>query len=614
MRYRNYKKPPEMDLETVLTREYSAAAIIHIYDQLYPGVAAAVAKKGGKTPVLTVPSDKKLIKRDRIAVLLQLFTSKQLCKLWYEQLPEMIRAVVEATAWYGRQMIVPLEKQLGTKFVDRNPAKNSYYQPFLLREGYSLLCVGQEESSFSREPGRDKFYVYMPRALRSSLRKTLPKPAAYTLTLSAKRAKTEFSHCSESSALTKLIRMAEFIDQGHLAVKKNGDPSVKGLRDIGQVAGLSEFYPAVLSKELARIKVSMLVGFFLACDWKKSALKSTPHIFLRNLVSQWGDSDYLLLEQLLTHIRVDKRNYYYDLYAPENIKKDLLKILKNLQTDSWASMESVVNYCQLRQINLLEKKQQGFDFETVETTSYGSWRTRNYVSDSLLVPVVYQPLLQGFFFLAAALGLAEIAYDEPVNEILHKPGYPYLSEYEGLKYVRLTELGSFVCGKTRKYSATTSVQAKAVFNLDTKRLYLTVDGDDPVARLTLEKMLEPVGTDRFRMTFASLFRACQSKADVKKKAALFRKTICKKPPRIWQQFFRTAEKRVNPLIREPDYIVFKIEADDELLQLLATAPDIAPLIVKVEGLRIAVDKKNSRKLINGLKKHGYLITGKAMSA
>jgi hypothetical protein len=223
-------------------------------------------------------------------------------------------------------------------------------------------------------------------------------------------------------------------------------------------------------------------------------------------------------------------------------------------------------------------------------------------------------LLQAFFFLTASLGLVEIGYDEPVNEVLQKPNQPYLSEYEGLKYIRLTELGSFVCGRSRKYTAIASVQEKAVFNLDSNRLFLTVEGDDPIARLTLEKMLEPVGTDRYKMTFTSLFRDCQSKADIRKRIALFRKIIYKKPPRIWQQFFATAVKRVNPLTREPEYVVFKVEEDEELLQLLATAPDIAPLVVKVEGLRIAVKNRNSRKLINGLKKHGYLITSRGMSA
>lgn len=77
------------------------------------------------------------------------------------------------------------------------------------------------------------------------------------------------------------------------------------------------------------------------------------------------------------------------------------------------------------------------------------------------------------------------------------------------------------------------------------------------------------------------------------------------PPAIWEQLFQKTLSRLSPLIAEPDMVVFKIGADEEIRRLLASDPILREVALKVEGLRIAVHQTDLKKLAKRLEQFGY---------
>lgn len=613
MLYNDQKNTDKMDLESILMKNNSADDIIFLYDQFMDGISA-------EKNLLDLPANSwirdqrkavKLVKKTRVDSLLRFFADKKLFQAFYSRQTRLYQEILETLTWWGSMSLQALEQKIGKKITVRN--NGSYIEPFLLIDSLPLLQLQISRYSYAGQISKEEVNAYLPAPLCKILKEVLPKPADYNIHPLLKIEKTAFNQSDEPSILTHLYRITEFIQHGYMGMRKDGKPSVKGLRDLAHIADLQDFFPAGSSKDLEMIKATILSSFFLACDLNKVVNTNEPQIILRDLFKSWLKKDtYFLMDHLLNHLRLGRGGYYYyDDYKPNrNIKEDLANILSTLETESWASIENIVNYCIFRQVNLLEVNIHSLEFQWVNKASYGSFSRWDNVDARLVAPIVYKPTLQAFFFLSTALGLTEIAYDIPVNNIFQQPKHEYLSKYDGLRYVRLTKLGAYVVGKTKKYSSTCLVQDKAVFVLDETRLVLTMEGDDPVATLTLETILEKIGAGRYIMTFDSLFKDCSNKREVQAKITLFRNIICKKPPKVWIDFFSKALTRVNPLAMESDYKIFKIENDEALLQLLSTDPKITPLILKVEGLRIAIKAINAGKLFALLRKHGYLISSK----
>ena len=604
-----------MDMETILLKLYTAEDIILFYEQFMDGAAKNpdIREILGDSWIINRPR-KKMVKRDRVDVLLEVFDTEELFSPFYAMQSELCKAVLEILVWYGQQDLETLEKRVGKRIATKKQGKRVHWEPFDLTPGLELLMLEYSPYSiYGRKSSRKKdVTAYLPNVLREALRQVMPKPTAYNLIPLKQRGIAEFTHTSEPLVLSEFVRMVDFIKQGHLTLKKNGAPTVKGLRDLVQVANLQEFYPAGTGTELERLKVELLTSFLLGVGLDKADSSAIPHKLLQSLFKNWiKDPDYLLVEQLLDHLRINNRSYYFSEYR--NVKKELHKIFKKLPVDKWVSLKNIQEYCQVREVNLLEREMRALEYRMQQETSYGIRDSWEYVEQSTLYPVVYLPMLQAFFFLTAALGMVEIAYDKPANKLIQRPNRDYLSPFDGLRSVRLTGLGAYIIGKKKTYSPAVQVEEKVVFILDNERLVLTMEGNDPIAALTLEKMLKPVGTGRFIMTFESLFKGCRNKREVQAKIAQFKKTVCKKPPRIWQEFFSQALARINPLTPEPKLKVLKVGENEELLNLLASDPDISQLISKVEGLRIAVYSTDLTKLNSLLRRHGYLIAGTSLA-
>jgi len=138
------------------------------------------------------------------------------------------------------------------------------------------------------------------------------------------------------------------------------------------------------------------------------------------------------------------------------------------------------------------------------------------------------------------------------------------------------------------------------------RLLATCRNADALTELSLGKFFEKLAPGRYRMTPKSLLGGCTSRKGLEERLRLFRRVVSPDPPAIWQQFFAKTLARIAPLTLEPEYVGLKVGTDDDLRRLLATDPVLRGIVLKVEGLRVAVRRDDLRPLTRRLTQCGYL--------
>ena len=172
--------------------------------------------------------------------------------------------------------------------------------------------------------------------------------------------------------------------------------------------------------------------------------------------------------------------------------------------------------------------------------------------------------------------------------------------------MRLTPLGEFVFRRRDHYELAAGPLTRTPMVLDETRLLATCRNADQLTELALRQFMEPLTAGHYRMTPKSFLGGCGSREDIEERIRLFRRVVSATPPAIWEQFFQRTLARVAPLNLEPDYLVLKVGDQDELRRLFASDPVLREIILKVEGLRIAVRRDDLKKLAKRLEQFGYL--------
>lgn len=176
-----------------------------------------------------------------------------------------------------------------------------------------------------------------------------------------------------------------------------------------------------------------------------------------------------------------------------------------------------------------------------------------------------------------------------------------------MQFVCLTPLGEYVLGLRNTCAVADTAPSRAPIILDDARLLAACQTVHALTDLALGKFMEKIASNRYRMTPESLLRGCGTRQKLEERIRLFRRVVSAKPPLIWERFFEKTLARIAPLKLEPDYIVLKINSDEEIRRLFTSDPVLREISLKVEGLRIAVCREDFRKLAKRLEQFGYLI-------
>jgi len=209
------------------------------------------------------------------------------------------------------------------------------------------------------------------------------------------------------------------------------------------------------------------------------------------------------------------------------------------------------------------------------------------------------------------LGLIELKYNTPVSNYLQIKAKKeeYISIWDGLKYIRFTELGKYVFGFSKKYKPLLTTPKKKVSKLkfDEFKPIITVDALDAITIAKLEPFTDKLDNNRYILSYTKFFKDSKNLKALKLKIDNFYKKIEPNPPKVFIEFFENMIKESNLLKRNLKQIVIELKDNKRLLNLFMTNQKLQKLFIKAEGYRIIVLKDDISKVTKIVEDNGFFV-------
>jgi hypothetical protein len=573
--------------------------------------------------------------------------------------PVELRRLLDQCTPIQRQVVAEVVHNLGGLYdADRIEARypgasapantrgyGGYYTSFGLGSKRKPATAFDLLFGYSYELGR-----YIPRDLVALLRDILPPPPPFDLHSRADRpaiAKTGKQQSAPPEVTVSTTERAVFhdlaatlslIDQGKVSVSAATRlPNLTSLRNLRQRLLVGDYFP---DQEYERaedaIRPLALIILVQAAKWAApassggkleltrsgAALVGVPleasHI--RDIWQRWIKSNVL---DELSRIRAIKgqQSKSVHLTKPAERREKLNAVLRLCPVDRWVEFDELLRYMRAEaQLPEIERNGQtalrigSFSYDDYEwpSYSYGGAKYWDVVIGSYLRAVLWE--------YAATLGLIEIAYTWP-EETPHDFGTfygfddDYVSRYDGLLGLRLTNLGAFVLGLTDEYTPPPMAAdegpplLKVLPNLD---IVVTDPGRImPAERAFLERIGTAESQDVYRLSRDQVLEATQHGLSVEQiKAFLAGKSGLPEAqlPQTVRVFFQDLQQRLGAL-REGGKMLM-LEGDDPyILTELANASALRSLVqlASIDGRTVLlVPEERESAVRRHLRKLGYV--------
>ena len=532
-----------------------------------------------------------------------------------EKLPEDVVTLLYIMAWECEECEIRIaEQKLGQLMEKDLPADTVAGKKKPLRES-----VEKDPACFMFEIVKNYAYylndtcsisIYYP--LRPFIKKRLPPPAFARLApLADIKGKVEQVHEDNQDIFRQLPPILSFIAQGNLKLSKNGKEVLKGsLKKMADACGIDEFYING-DNELKYLKAKLLADFFSWMpSWKAKELED-PTGFLKTRINQYfsfegfkGHSS----RSMFAHVKRQMEEFDSN-DAEKNMRKNFKKVLNLLPEKKWIATRDLATTAFYDGINF-NPFSMVYEFTSLYITRNlpnSSRRDNVYLQKLPTIDILTLPYINAMMFLMGALGIVELGYSTPENNIVRQYNKSWLSFYDGLKYVRLTGFGSYVIGRQKRFTHDITIQS-AEIEVDEHKTMLSIFGNDPVKQMVLAAVGQQITNSSYMVSYQSFLKDCSTHKDVENKIQFFRDNIIAEPPRIWEIFFNEVLARMNPLEQVPAMSVFKVKSDRELLTLLTRDNVLKKYVIRAENHHILVKTSDVPKVKRRLALFGFFIS------
>ena len=407
------------------------------------------------------------------------------------------------------------------------------------------------------------------------------------------------TYCGEDIIFTIFPILSSLYDSGQLNMGRNKLPATE-LKKAAKVINLPEFFDDNNKFFSVNLCASFVLNIYtLYCDdWYDTDLTETQDL-LKDLLKSLDAMDEYLLSILMPHF-TGFRKTLTDCCSCGTIIKDICEVLKNYHSYGWLPIDK---FCYLTRTNGNHSEDNYLMFSFFEfdkVTLHNGYDDQNvYISN--LFHEITRPYIKAVLFMMAAFGFVEIAYKE-------KPDEGATSYYDTLAYVRLTNLGLYALGVKKKYVRTKQADIQ-YFELDTERLIVKSLVDNNPYESLLGNMATAISKKMYKVSYESFLNGCEKLQDINSKIDFFKEYISQDLPDNWVQFFKDIKKRCKPMkAPKKKYSLLQIPNDDKELQhIILTDPTIRKYTLKAEGFILLVETTYKSKVVDALKKYGYLI-------
>lgn len=387
-------------------------------------------------------------------------------------------------------------------------------------------------------------------------------------------------------------------NQGYLTVNEKGKVSVTTLKKIVQKLRLKEFFP-LGCKETDNLRCQMLIQSF-ALFWPEEEDKQLQPSLGIKLI--FGNHLYDYGVQIIPLLLPNMKGFRTSELLYNSFRKVFIALINQFMAYSangWMDVNSM----------LLHSRLQALDLSPLGVNQIETMNLRykdQIVTIERRRDLFTYPLIKSFFFMLAAFGIIDIAYED-YNE---KSDGLEVMPFDTLKYIRLTKLGRYAFGMDMTYTMPKIDQTETLFVLDENNLIIrSLKEDNPYESL-LADMSTAIGNHRYKLSHLSLLNSCSTPQDLKNKIDFFKQFITSDLPPLWSNFFNSLKQHCQPLKEVPQnkYAVYQLEVGNrELMQLISSDPIIRQYSIKAEGYLLLIESAYLKKVTERLKVFGYLL-------
>lgn len=523
--------------------------------------------------------------------LLEQFYSKEeiFCTI-FEKLDKDVREVFEEVAWNGKFFITNRERFL--KLENNYDINKDLKEEFLFFKADKDIKKGE--------------YLYLDYDILRVIRKYMKKPEEYNI-IPQKKIKANLVNSNEKELIENFKMYFEFYSQGGVKLSSSAKILKESKLNMKKYCNITEYYED--SKDLDYLKTETIALFFFLV---KDKYIDENYFKVSNIKNIVGD--------FISGELIKEENYHYtSLYlnylkgvkniwkSKEEIKRGfatIKKIIDELPDDKPVSVDNIIKAILYRDefIEIIDVKD-AYDYIYINEANYERTKILNYEKYQMYVVI---PFIKSVLFLLGVLGVFEIYYDYPsINNSLYlKNGY--LSKYDGIKYIKFTELGRYCFDRIDEYDFKNAKEDGEVI-LDEDRLIATLIGDAPVKTMFLERVSQRIATNKYKFTRENFLRGISSSKEIEERINEFYTKITSEPNQLWREFFEDILEKSSVIKAESQFVVLKLKNDKELIKTITKDERFKPLMLKGEDFHLLIKSENVSEVISLFKEHGYYI-------
>jgi len=520
------------------------------------------------------------------------FSNVETMQRFHAELPFAIQKAFEQLTWLSEVKAQALSDLIGVQLTTKNASFYSF-TPELQKE---FKILPHKAASWNQD-----VVLAWPLALRHFLRTVYPQPDNYrlktTTELPANLARWEEG---ETIIFEEIQKLMAYRLQGAITINTSGKVAANAFKKMRKTLGIREFLPE--NEPFSLVRTLCLAQVLASYTPPENQINIDSLEILKQLRKTLDKTFKVLylLNDLKNHGFVN--SYHY----PNSAEKTLIEWMGRLPTNKWVSIENITAYAQIHDLKMQPCSIHEYSTLAYEAPSqFGSHSNKVNIGGSNVYHFIERPALLGSFYLMAALGWLDIAYEAPEGIFAQD----YYSSFDGLKYVRLNDLGAYIFGRSPTNGYTPKVnKATQELSFDDKALLIFCDPENAVAETVLANYAERVSTTRFRVTPETFLKDCKSKAQLMAKITLFQKSVAPNLPPNWQLFFDDLLVKAEPLRALSEFSVFQIPSSNAtLIRLLAQDSQLKTIAIKAEGFRVLVLQTQLAKFKSRLRELGYLM-------
>ena len=523
--------------------------------------------------------------------LLEQFYSKEeiFCTI-FEKLDKDVREVFEEVAWNGKFFITNRERFL--KLENNYDINKDLKEEFLFFKADKDIKKGE--------------YLYLDYDILRVIRKYMKKPEEYNI-IPQKKIKANLVNSNEKELIENFKMYFEFYSQGGVKLSSSAKILKESKLNMKKYCNITEYYED--SKDLDYLKTETIALFFFLV---KDKYIDENYFKVSNIKNIVGD--------FISGELIKEENYHYtSLYlnylkgvkniwkSKEEIKRGfatIKKIIDELPDDKPVSVDNIIKAILYRDefIEIIDVKD-AYDYIYINEANYERTKILNYEKYQMYVVI---PFIKSVLFLLGVLGVFEIYYDYPsINNSLYlKNGY--LSKYDGIKYIKFTELGRYCFDRIDEYDFKNAKEDGEVI-LDEDRHIATLKGDAPVKTMFLERVSQRIATNKYKFTRENFLRGISSSKEIEERINEFYTKITSEPNQLWREFFEDILEKSSVIKAESQFVVLKLKNDKELIKTITKDERFKPLMLKGEDFHLLIKSENVSEVISLFKEHGYYV-------